>query len=98
LPVSLDFAVPLGLLATELVSTTLNRVAGVGRVEISLRTDAEGTLRLIVTQPTSQAGEAGTGMDQRIVNALLNQLDGKMSVSNGGSIVEVVMPFTEAVA
>ena len=77
LPVNLDFAVPLGLLVTELVSATLDKVTGVGRVEISLRTDAAGMLRLTVTQPQSQAGEAAAGMDERIVNALVAQLEGR---------------------
>jgi two-component sensor histidine kinase len=95
LPVNLDFAVPLGLLVTELVSATLNRVTGSGRVEISLRTDAAGILRLTITQPRSQAGEAAAGMDERIVKALVGQLEGEMSVSDCGSIVAVVMPYRE---
>ena len=60
LPVNLDFAVPLGLLVTELVSATLGKVTGAGRVEISLRTDAAGMLRLTVTQPQSQAGRGAS--------------------------------------
>ena len=95
---NLDFAVPLGLLVTELVSATLGKVTGAGRVEISLRTDAAGMLRLTVTQPQSQAGEAPAGTDERIVNALVAQLEGKMNVSDCGSIVAVVMPYPEAQA
>ena len=98
LPVNLDFAVPLGLLVTELASATLGKVTGAGRVEVSLRTDAAGMLRLTVTQPQSQAGEAPAGTDERIVNALVAQLEGKMNVSDCGSIVAVVMPYPEAQA
>jgi two-component sensor histidine kinase len=98
LPVTLDFAVPLGLLVTELVSATLNEVTGAGRVEISMRTDAAGILKLTVTQPQSQAGEAAAGMDKRIVNALVAQLEGEMNVSNCGSIVAVVMPYPDTQA
>jgi hypothetical protein len=67
-------------------------------VEISMRTDAAGILKLTVTQPQSQAGEAAAGMDKRIVNALVAQLEGEMNVSNCGSIVAVVMPYPETQA
>jgi hypothetical protein len=90
--------VPLGLLVTELASATLGRVTGAGRVEISLRTDAAGIVKLTVTQPQSQEGEAAAGMDKRIVNALVAQLQGRMDVSDCGSIVAVVMPYPEAQA
>jgi|SoiMethySBSTD1v2_1073268.scaffolds.fasta_scaffold317262_1 two-component sensor histidine kinase len=98
LPVNIDFAVPLGLLVTELASATLGRVTGAGRVEISLRTDAAGIVKLTVTQPQSREGEEAARMDNRIVNALVAQLQGKMNVSDCGSIVAVVMPYPEAQA
>ena len=65
-------------------------------MEISLRADVGKTLRLMVTQSEPQGGSAGAGMDQRIVNALVTQLDGRLSVSGGGSIVAVIMPYPEA--
>lgn len=59
LKVGLDFAVPLGLLMTELVTNSLKHAfpTGEGNITVVLRPDADGQLVLIV----SDDGEAQTG-------------------------------------
>jgi two-component sensor histidine kinase len=88
--VDLDFAIPLGLLVTELVSNSLKHAFPEGRsldVRVLLRRLPDDALFLAVSDngnpdPESSAGTPGWrgGLGLRIVKALANQLEGEMSM------------------
>jgi two-component sensor histidine kinase len=103
-PVSanLDFAVPLGLLTTELVSRPLQEANKAGRIEVSLRKSDASKLTLKIAddgltdsaKPVLPAG----AIETRIVNALVAQLGGAIAIArNGGTSIAVEMPHPEAV-
>ncbi len=88
LDVGLDFAIPLGLLVTELVTNSLKHAFpdGVGNVSVVLRPAADGTVVLVVSddgrgQSEGMNGSSGKiGLGLSIVNGLVAQLDGTMVV------------------
>jgi two-component sensor histidine kinase len=96
--VPLDFAVPLGLLTTELVSNALKNTLNGGRVDVSLLKTAPDALNLTIAEVgfVKPEREANGEVDARIINALVAQLGGRMTVSrNGSKSTTVVMPPPE---
>jgi len=90
LDVGLDFAVPLGLLVTELVTNSLKHAfpEGIGNISVVLRPGTDGQLILIVSDdgrgqsssvPTDRSK---TGLGIGIVKRLVAQLEGTMIVRN----------------
>ena len=104
LEIGLDFAVPLGLLVTELVTNSLKHAfppATPGQILVVLRVDAEH--RLLLTVADNGAGHSGDirqpakpGTGSSIVRKLVAQLDGQISVrSDAGTTTTISMPFPE---
>jgi two-component sensor histidine kinase len=104
LEVGLDFAVPLGLLVTELVTNALKHAfppTSSGQILVALCIDADHRLLLTVADngighsgATREPAKPGTGSS--IVRKLVAQLDGKMAVnSDAGTSIEIIMPFPE---
>jgi two-component sensor histidine kinase len=97
---SLDFAVPLGLLTTELLSRPLQEATKAQRIEVSLHKTDAGTLTLRIADDGVADGDrpvlpAGA-IETRIVNALLAQLGGAIAIArNGGTIIAVELPTPE---
>jgi PAS domain S-box-containing protein len=98
LRVGLDFAVPLGLLVTELVTNSLRHAfpGGAGTVSVLLQPGAEGEVVLVVSddgQPRMQSRAAGllrSGLGLRIIEGLVAQLGGRMAVRHeGGTSTEI---------
>lgn len=89
LPVTLDYAVPMGLLVTELVTNSLKYgfPDGRGRLAVSVRQDEkEGNVLVSVTDEgpgmkleAGNDGRArGTGLGRRLIGGLLRQLGGRV--------------------
>ncbi len=84
--VDLDFAIPLGLIVTELVTNALKHAfcGRSGKININLTKDEDGKLTLTIaddgigrpTKVDAEAGKAGLGM--QIVAGLLSQIRGEM--------------------
>ena len=99
--VGLDFAVPFGLLVTELVTNALKHAfpAGAGNIAVLLQPD-DGKLVLTVRddgvgqskiKPTP---EPSSGLGSGIVKSLVAQLRGTMNVrSDSGTTVEIRTPM-----
>jgi two-component sensor histidine kinase len=103
LPVSLDFAVPMGLLVTELVhnslkygfpngsgklSVTVTRDEQLGQVVVSVADDGPG----LPGENTSEKPR-GTGIGKRLVEGLLRQLRGHMIVDGSrGMSTRLILP------
>ncbi len=98
LDVGLDFAIPLGLLVTELVSNSLKHAFpdGRGAIEVSLKQDSDGSVVLVVSDngkgyeemsaPRGNKGGLGIG----IIRGLVAQLKGTLTVqSDNGARSEV---------
>ena len=102
LDVGLDFAIPLGLIVTELVTNSLRHAFpnGVGNISVSLERKSNAKLALIVSDDGyGQSGDvisANTphiGMGSRIIAALVGQLEGTMTVRwENGTRTEVHVP------
>jgi PAS domain S-box-containing protein len=90
LKVGLDFAVPLGLLVTELVTNSLKHAFpdGTGNISVVLRPDGNGTMVLIVSDDgrgifgDRAANKSRSGLGMVIVNSLVAQIEGTMTVRN----------------
>ena len=106
---NLDFAVPLGLLVTELVTNALKHGfpdGHAGAVSVSLLTRPADTVVLAVADDGHAGGghagggdplQAPGGVGSRIAKALVAQLDGSMDVvQDKGTRVTVTMPHPEA--
>jgi two-component sensor histidine kinase len=98
LPADLDFAGPLGLLVTELVTAAFARFGedGRGEINVSVRRGDVAQLVLIVSDnaPADDDGDAG---QSRILRALVGQLRGEASLTReDGTTVTVVMPDPDA--
>ena len=94
--VGLDFAIPLGLLVTELVTNSLKHAFpdGRGTIDIDLDQRDDGTIDLVVrddgqgydTDPVAKSPGLGAG----IIRGLVAQLGGRMTIhGRGGSRVEI---------
>ncbi len=103
LDVGLDFAVPLGLLVTEIVTNSLKHAFpnGQGEVSVILRLEDPGKVLLIVSdngqghsrQPVT-IGKIGLG--STIIKSLVAQLGGEMIVrQDPGTTTEISLPLPE---
>jgi two-component sensor histidine kinase len=90
LEIDLDFAIPLGLLVTELVTNSIKHAfpGGVGNISVTLRPDIEGKLVLIVSDDgQGQAdididNQSKGGLGKGIIRSLVSQLKGTLIVRN----------------
>ena len=90
--VGLDFAIPLGLLVTELVTNALKHAfpGGEGHIDVLLSRNLDGSFALVVADNGtgySHTGDpkiaAAGGLGNRIITALVNQLKATMNVQSG---------------
>jgi two-component sensor histidine kinase len=99
LDVGLDFAIPLGLLVTELVTNSLKHAfpSGEGQVDVLLSRNADGSFTLVVSddgtgydcRAGSQSASAG-GLGSKIITALVRQLKATMNIqSDHGTRAEI---------
>jgi PAS domain S-box-containing protein len=102
LRVGLDFAVPLGLLVTELVTNALKHAFadGPGRINVTLRPDGDGAVVLTVDDDgkglpkAPPPGDAKPGLGTEIIQSLVSQLEGSMITrTERGTTVEITMPM-----
>ncbi len=100
-PVSIDFAIPIGLITTELVSKAMKNAA-LCDISISFHRSADGHALLEVYNAASgeaddrSSGSAGPldGTGRRIVEGLVRQLGGQMNVTHDrGTRVAVKVPL-----
>lgn len=99
LDVGLDFAIPLGLLVTELVTNSLKHAfpGGEGHVDVLLSRERDGTLILVVSDDGTgydcglrPLGASASGLGSKIIMALVNQLKATMNVqSDRGTRAEI---------
>jgi two-component sensor histidine kinase len=99
LNVSLDFAIPLGLLVTELVTNSLKHAfpLGMGNITVILEQAENGEVILIVSDDgqgrSADHGEAGSpkmGLGATIITGLTAQLGGIMTMqSEQGTRTEI---------
>jgi len=91
LHVGLDFAIPLGLLVTELVTNSIKHAfpSGAGRIEVELTRTDDGALSLVVSDDGQGYGESGAEADIRkpglglgIIGGLVAQLNGTLDVQS----------------
>jgi two-component sensor histidine kinase len=107
LDVGLDFAIPLGLLVTELVTNSLKHAFsdGPGRIEVELTRSGDGALLLVVSDNGQGYGETGAPTRGRkpalglgIIDGLVAQLKGTLDVRSqaGGTRTEIRIPAPAA--
>jgi two-component sensor histidine kinase len=99
LDVGLDFAIPLGLLVTELVTNSLKHAFpdGKGRIEVALDRRADGTMVLVVSDngagydmPASPQKEKRSGLGTSLIDGLVSQLRAVLNVRRmNGTVSEV---------
>lgn len=99
LDVGLDFAIPLGLLVTELLSNALKHAfpGGQGHIDVRLSRNADGSLSLVVSddgigyeQDVGVQGAPAGGLGSKIINALVRQLKATMMIqSDNGTRAEI---------
>ena len=99
LEVGLDFAIPLGLLVTELVTNALKHAFpdGPGVIDVVLERGEAGDIALIVADngvgyvPDGGSGESGgAGLGTSIINGLVAQMRGVMTVrTDNGTRCEI---------
>lgn len=105
LDVGLDFAIPLGLLVTELVTNSLKHAFsdGPGRIEVEFTRSGDGTLLLVVSDNGQGYGETGPPSRGRkpalglgIIDGLVAQLKGTLDVKSqaGGTRTDIRIPAT----
>lgn len=100
LTVGLDFAIPLGLIVTELVTNALKHafVTDSGRIEVALRMIDDTQVLLTVQDDgrgldTPKSGDGGTSLGTTIINGLVAQLRGSVMIHDEGGVrVEVRLP------
>lgn len=102
LDVGLDFAIPLGLLVTELVTNSLKHAfpEGRGKIEVALGRREDGTVVLVVSDNGAgydilAAGKKALGA--ALIDGLVSQLRATITVRRmNGTISEVLFPRDEA--
>ena len=90
LVVGLDFAIPLGLLVTELVTNSLKHAfpGGTGHISVALQPSADGKVMLVVADDgrtefrDSPPDRRKSGLGLGIVKGLVAQLEGTMNVTH----------------
>jgi two-component sensor histidine kinase len=98
--VDLEFAIPVGLITTELVTNAMKH-ARAQQVTVEFRRSGDDALSLVVSDDDPAAAERHRGAKQgtgtRIVEGLVRQLGGRMEVSHAtGTRIEIVVPAKEA--
>ncbi len=102
LDVGLDFAVPMGLLVTELVTNSMKHAFpnGAGNISVILRPDGDGHVVLIVSDDgivqsaNATIEQSKTGLGAGIVKSLVAQLNGTMTIGSGpGTTTEIRTPM-----
>jgi PAS domain S-box-containing protein len=103
LRVGLDFAIPLGLLVTELVTNAIKHAFpdGRGRVEVALSAARDGEVVLRVSDNgcgyDPEAAVKARSLGGVIIAGLVHQLRAGMTVRHsGGTVIEVRLPSPEA--
>lgn len=102
LDVGLDFAIPLGLLVTELITNSLKHAfpRDAGAISLVLRRDPGGEVVLTVADDGRGLAETGVGapgLGVSLLRGLVAQLEGTMVVtSEGGMKTEIRTPMPEA--
>lgn len=101
LAVDLDYAVPFGLLVTEIVTNSLKHAFsdGEGEIAVALRTMSGDRVNLTVVDngraladKAEETPKAGSGTN--IIRKLVAQLSGELSVRrDGGTLTDIVMPL-----
>lgn len=97
LTVDLDYAVPMALIVTELVTNSIKHAFPDGngklRVEVSRASEAEDA-EIVVTVADNGQGEAGAasqaapaGIGKKLVEGLLMQLKGRMMVDHSAGVI-----------
>ncbi len=90
LTVGLDFAIPLGLIVTELVTNALKHAFpdGVGQIEVSLEQDQAGLVTLVVADDGKGLDPESdrTSLGSTIVEGLVKQLGGTLSVNHENGV------------
>jgi two-component sensor histidine kinase len=104
--VGLDFAIPLGLLVTELVTNSLKHAFpdGKGKIEVVLDRKADGTMVLVVSDDgagydVAEASRKGktAGLGTTLIDGLVSQLRAVINVRRmNGTISEVLFAQDEA--
>ena len=100
LRVGLDFAIPLGLLVTELVTNSMKHAfsGGGGAIEVALEEAEAGQLELRVADngkgyDPAASGDAAASLGATIIAGLVRQLKGVLTVSvNGGAQSVIRLP------
>ncbi|TWB26468.1 sensor histidine kinase [Nitrospirillum bahiense] len=105
LTVNLDFAIPLGLLVTELITNSLKHAFpdGRGTITMAMRRREEGGVLLVVADdgdgvltPASAEEDGGgyrRGLGSTIVKGLVTQLDGMIAMRvDKGTRAEIILP------
>ncbi|WP_304171493.1 sensor histidine kinase [Phenylobacterium aquaticum] len=92
LHVDLDFAIPLGLLVTELVTNALKHALrdGVGRIKVGFKPEPNGRIMLSVADDGPgyvDDGSVKAGLGAIIIAGLVGQLDGVMTTRNAPGLV-----------
>jgi two-component sensor histidine kinase len=107
LAVGLDFAIPLGLLVTELVTNSLKHAFpnGKGMIDVALNRVDDGTLALVVSDngagydiaETSRREKTG-GLGTTLIEGLVSQLKATLNIrKENGTVSEVFFAQFEAV-
>ena len=96
----LDFAVPLGLLVTELVTNSLKHAFphGAGTIRVTLASAENRMVALTVADdgPGGGGTEVKSGVGASIVEGLVRQISGQLSIdSDGGRTTRIVAPQPE---
>jgi two-component sensor histidine kinase len=101
LPVNLDYAVPLGLLVTELVTNSIKHAFedGEGKISVTLARSADaGNIEMTVSDNGRGDREdetvSRTGLGKRLIQGLVRQLQGKMDIQwHNGTTAKVTLPM-----
>ncbi len=101
---AVDVAIPLGLIANELLTNAVKhafRNGRGGRIDIRLTREPDDAVRLSVSDDgvgaDPEAVSRGSGLGARLIPSLARQLDAKLTVRNDGGLeTTVVAPNTTA--
>jgi two-component sensor histidine kinase len=97
LPADLDFAGPLGLLVTELVTAAFARFGGDRTGEISVSLLRTIDTRLALTVKDDAPPDADDAGQSRIVRALVAQVGGELTLTrDGGTTATITLPNPDA--
>lgn len=99
LMVTLDFAIPLGLVVTELVTNCLKHAfrQDNGRISVTLQRHTKSEVVLMVSDDGSAPGPPGAHKERlgmKIVRGLVGQLDGVVKINHDdGYRTEILLAF-----